>query len=132
VVFLVAKSNARKRNGVPAATERLPDAEDAVIARFKLGDVLFVQKDFARALERYRQTAEALPRWPRAREALGAQLNYQILRASLEVTNVMAAEEAMAQILKTNPRSDLADRQPAVDGSGTRGKRETRTGAARS
>ncbi len=105
------------RNQVPESTaaferaaELLPDAEDLVLARFKLGDALFVQKDFARALDRYLQAAAALPRWPRVRQALAPDLNYQIVRASLQVTNVAAAEEAMAQILKANPRSELADR----------------------
>lgn len=112
------------------ATQLLPEAEDVVIARFKLGDAWFVQKDFARALERYRQTAEALPRWPRVREALGAELHYQILRASLEVTNVPAAEEAMAQILKAKPGSDLADRSLLllVQGMAASGKPELARG----
>jgi len=72
-------------------------------ASYKLGDVWFVQKDFGRALERYRQTAEALPRWPRAREALGAELYYQILRTSLAVTNAPAAGNPTAsqQIVMT-------------------------------
>lgn len=91
------------------ATERLGDIEDLVVARFKLGDALFAQREFARALERYQQAAAALPRWPRAREALGAELYYQILRASLEVTNGAGASAAMEQILKSYPRSAVAD-----------------------
>ena len=92
------------------ATQRLPDGDEAVVAYYKLGDVRFAQANYVGALELYRQTEKALSRWPRAGEALGADLYYQILRASLEVTNAPAAEEAMKQILKAKPHSDLADR----------------------
>ena len=91
------------------ATQLLTNVEEAVIASYKLGDVRFAQTNYLGALELYRQTEQALTRWPRAGAALDAELYHQMLRASLEVTNVPVAEASMTQILKTKPRSDLAD-----------------------
>lgn len=100
------------------AAELLPDGEDRIVARFKLGDAWFAQKDFARALESYRQAADALPNAPATRATLGGGLYYQMLQASLGVTNVAGAEEAMAQLLKLQPRSDVADRALLLVGQG--------------
>lgn len=92
------------------AATRLGDSEDQVVARFKLGDALFAQKDYARALPAYQAAAEALARWPRLREPLNADLFQQILRTSLELTNASAATAAMDEILKQQPRGETADR----------------------
>src|SRR5262249_27642377 len=56
------------------------------------------------------ETAEALPHWPRARKELEVALSYQMLRASLAVTNATAAQEAMRNILALKPHGEVADR----------------------
>jgi TolA-binding protein len=91
------------------ATGKLGDSDDLVVARFKLGDALFAQKDFARALPAYQSALEASARWPRTRAELGEDLLHQILRSSLEVTNIVVATNAMAQIMDLQPHAGAAD-----------------------
>ena len=91
------------------AAQKLGDGEDLVVARFKLGDALFAQTNFARALPAYQSAVEASARWPQTRAELGADLFHQVLRSSLEVTNVTEATNAMAQIMTLQPRTAVAD-----------------------
>jgi len=88
---------------------KLGESEEQVVARFKLGDALFAQKDFARALPAYQSAVEESARWPQTHTVLGADLLHQVLRSSLEVTNIAVATNAMAQILTLQPRSTAAD-----------------------
>ncbi len=93
------------------ATQRLPaETEDRVVAQVKLGDALFALKDYGRALTSYQQGATLLARWPKLHEALAGDIFLQVLRASLEVTNLAAADEAVTQIQKLPPRDNLAER----------------------
>lgn len=91
------------------AAGKLGDSDDLVVARFKLGDALFAQKDFAHALPAYQSAVEASARWPQTRSALGADLFHQVLRSSLELTNVAVATNAMEQIMALQPRPAAAD-----------------------
>jgi len=88
-----------------AAKGPLP-AEDLAVARFKMGDVLFVQKDFTNALKNYRSVVDDFARFPAVRQALGNRALYQSLRACLEMTNTAAAEDTMEQILKQYPAGE--------------------------
>jgi TolA-binding protein len=92
------------------AAERLPPSEELAVARFKLADALFVQKDFAGALQNYRVAEEVAATWPRVKETLLAQSLYQILRSSLELKETAVASNAMRQILQSYPNNPVADR----------------------
>ena len=105
------------------AAERLPEGEDRFEAQLKLGDALYVLKDFGRALASYQQAVKSLAQWPKLHEALAGDVYLQVLRASLEVANNPSADEAVEQILKLPPRDNLADRArilriQGMDGAG--------------
>ncbi len=88
-----------------AAAAGLPPSADQAVARFKLADALFAQKDFGRALENYRAVLPLVSNWPPVSAALKTPVLYQSLRASLELTNLVAAETAMRGILESDPSS---------------------------
>jgi TolA-binding protein len=85
-----------------------PPSEDLLVAWFKMGDAQFVQGDFAGALENYRAVLESLKLFPEASTTLGEHALYQSLRASLELKDMAAATNALAQILENFPASKLA------------------------
>jgi TolA-binding protein len=101
-----------------AAAQRLPPSEDLAVARFKMGDALFAQKDFTNALENYRAVVDDFANFPAVAQTLGDRALYQMLRADLESTNVDGASSALARILKLYPASDLADRSLLLVGEG--------------
>jgi TolA-binding protein len=101
-----------------AAARRLPPSEDLAVARFKMGDALFVQKDYTNALENYRAVVDDFANFPAVAQTLGDRALYQMLRADLESTNADGAGSVMARILKLYPASDLADRSLLLVGEG--------------
>lgn len=88
-----------------AAVDALPPSEAQAVARFKLADGLFKQKDFGGALENYRAVLPLASNWPPVSAALKIPALYQSLRASLALTNLVAAEAAMRGILEADPQS---------------------------
>jgi TolA-binding protein len=93
-----------------AAAQRLPPSEDLAVAKFKIGDALFAQNDFAGARENYRAVLDDFANFPQVKTEMGSQALYQILRASLKLNDMDAADNAMAQILKIYPTNNLADK----------------------
>lgn len=93
-----------------AAAEQLPFSEDQAVARFKLADAQFRQKDFTNALQNYRAVLSNFTRLPRVIHSLGTQALYQILRASLEVGDLPGATAAVREVLRDYPQSSYAER----------------------
>ncbi len=122
--FWVATNIPASAEAFKAAVDRLPPSEDSIVARFKLGDALFLQTNYAGALQNYRAVTHELGHWPRLQQAIGDQALYQTLRASLELKDATSASNAMAQILKSYPRSNLADRGVLLVGEGFSGINE--------
>jgi TolA-binding protein len=89
-----------------AAAQKLPPSEDLAVARFKMGDALFAQKDFTNALENYRAVVDDFTRFPAVMQSLGNRALYQSLRACMELTNAAEAEDTMGRILKLYPASE--------------------------
>jgi TolA-binding protein len=106
------------------AAKLLPPSEDLAVARFKIGDLLFAQKDFTNALENYRAVVDDFANFPAVTQTLGDRALYQMLRADLESTNVDGASSAMARILKFYPASDLADNSLLLVGEGLADSRQ--------
>ncbi|MCL4786152.1 MAG: tetratricopeptide repeat protein [Verrucomicrobia bacterium] len=92
------------------AAEQLALSEDLAVARFKLADALFAQRDFAGALQNYRAAYEIATNWPRVKDTLTTQSLYQVLRSSLELKDLTGASDAMKQLLQSYPNSPVADR----------------------
>lgn len=90
-----------------AAAQLLPSSDAQAVARFKLGDVRFAQKDYAGALKDYRAVLEKLPRDSGTAAALGDAAGYQLLRASLELNDPEGARTAFERICQRNPASSL-------------------------
>lgn len=119
----VAESAGAFASAAAWLAQRQPDSEDRFDAHVKLGDALFLLKDYARALTNYQQAAALLTRWPKLHEALAGDVYLLWLRASIEVNDDANADEAVNQILKLTPRENLADRArilriQALDGAG--------------
>ena len=91
-----------------AAQKSLPP-EDLAVARFKMGDAMFAQTNFARALENYRSVIDDFTNFPAVAQSLGDRALYQSLRAYLELKDVAGASNVTARILKLYPAGDLAD-----------------------
>ena len=89
------------------AAQSLPPSEALLVAWFKMGDAQFAQMNFAGALENYRAVLDGLKLSPDAGASLGDPALYQILRASLALTNAAAAGEAFAQIYQKHPGDGL-------------------------
>jgi len=96
----------------------LPPSADLAVARFKMGDALFAQKDYAGARENYEAVVNDFTNFPAVSESIGAQALYQTLRACLELTNVAGASNALARILTIYPASKLADNSVLLVGEG--------------
>ena len=101
-----------------AAAQRLPPSEDLAVARFKMGDALFAQKDFTNALNNYRRVVEEFTDFPAVTKKLGDLALYQMLRANLELKDLAGASNTLARILKLYPDSDLADSSLLLVGEG--------------
>ena len=100
------------------ATEKLSMSEDLAVARFKLGDAFFAEKDFTNALNNYRQVVQDFTNFPAVTETLGDRALYQMVRANLELTNMDGANSAMEQLLRSHPASNLADSSLLLVGEG--------------
>jgi TolA-binding protein len=83
-----------------AAVQKLPHSEDLAVARFKLGDALFAQKDFPGALENYLAVWEDFADFPAVAQTMGDRALYQSLRANLELGDLDSASNVLAQIQK--------------------------------
>ncbi len=101
-----------------AAAAQLPPSEDLAVARFKLADTLFVQNDFAGALEHYRGALAVAADWPRAKGELTPPALYQALRAGLKLNDRAAASDAMRRILEFTPDSKVAADSLLLTGQG--------------
>jgi TolA-binding protein len=101
-----------------AATNLLPPSDDLAVAKFKIGDVLFSQTNFAGALENYRSVLDDFTAFPNVLTNLGAPALYQSLRASLELKDETSASNALSRILKEFPSSELAPDSALLYGEG--------------
>ncbi|HSM76769.1 MAG TPA: tetratricopeptide repeat protein, partial [Bryobacteraceae bacterium] len=100
------------------AAERLPLSEDLAVATFKTGDARFVVQDYSGARASYQSVLARFANWPRVMQSLGDRALYQIIRSSIKLRDLAGAEEAMRQLLKDHPKSELADNAQLLLGEG--------------
>jgi TolA-binding protein len=93
-----------------SAAAQSPDfpPEDMAVARFKMGDVLFAQKNFAGARNNYESVVNDFTNFPAVGESLGAQALYQLLRVCLQLNDVNGAHNSLARILQIYPANGFA------------------------
>jgi TolA-binding protein len=89
------------------AAQRLPPSKDKIVARFKMGDALFKQKNFSDALKSYDAVLNDAANVPGAGDLVAPAL-YQILRVNLELNNSVGASNALARILENFSTNELA------------------------
>jgi TolA-binding protein len=92
-----------------AAAQQLPPSEDRAVARFKMGDAQFAQKDFAGAQTNYQAVLADFSALTNVPSSLGGRALYQILRARLELHDSPGADDAMRELLGKFFGSELAD-----------------------
>jgi TolA-binding protein len=100
------------------AANLLPPSADMAVARFKAGDARLALTNYAGALEDYHAVLDDFTNFPSVAAALGDRALYQILRANLGLTNMDGASNALVQILKQYPASDLATNSALLYGEG--------------
>lgn len=107
------------------ATELLPFSPDAAVARFKLADASFAQKDYTNALQNYRALTNEYSGVPQIRRELFGEALYQILRASIELNDLAGATNAMRVILDIDPVNPLGERSVLLVGHTLNQARQT-------
>jgi TolA-binding protein len=98
------------------ATEKLPPSVDLAVAYFKLADAEFRELDLTNAYEHYRIVADDFTNFPAVNDTLGPEALYQMLRVSVQLRDLSAADSAVARILKIYPRSNAAETGILIDG----------------
>jgi len=91
------------------AAEKLPVSPDLAVARFKMGDALFAQGDFAGARENYEQVWQGFTNFPAVNTTLAPQALYQTVRACMKLGDLAGTTNALARILTFYPTNNLAD-----------------------
>ena len=100
------------------AAKLLPPSVDQAVARFKMGDALFVQKEYAGARDNYEAVVNDFTNFPIVSKTLDAQALYQTLRACMKLGDMAGATNALARILTIYPTSHLADNSVLLVGEG--------------
>lgn len=100
------------------AVSKLPPSEDLAVARFKLGDVFFMQSNYVDAVAQYQAVLEHFGAFPRVAESLAEPALYQTLRAQLNLGDVAAAAATMSRITAGYPASELTESGELLLGEG--------------
>ncbi|HUZ07397.1 MAG TPA: tetratricopeptide repeat protein, partial [Candidatus Paceibacterota bacterium] len=93
-----------------SAAAQSPDfpQEDLAVARFKMGDALFAQKNFAGARTNYESVVDDFTNFPAVGDSLDAQALYQLLRVCLQLNDVNGAHNSLARLLQIYPANGFA------------------------
>ncbi|HLZ54310.1 MAG TPA: tetratricopeptide repeat protein [Verrucomicrobiae bacterium] len=91
------------------AAQLLPPSVDLAEARFKMGDALFAQGDFANARENYERVWQGFTNFPAVNQTLAPQALYQTVRACMKLGDMAGTTNALARILTAYPTNNLAD-----------------------
>jgi TolA-binding protein len=105
-------SEARLSEGVPdfqRAAEQLPVSEEQAIARFKLGDSLYLLENYGVAITNYWLVVTNYADLPAINDSLADQARYQIIRAAIATRDLANAQAALEPLL-AKPGRPLADR----------------------
>jgi len=118
-LWLAGNTNASETlEAFQAAQQHLPPSADLAVARFKIGDILFAQKNYAGARDNYEAVVNDFTNFPAVSKALDAQALYQTLRACMKLGDMAGATNALARILTIYPTSNLADSSVLLVGEG--------------
>lgn len=82
-----------------SAARILPESEDLAVAKFKLGDALFAERNFKGARTNYDAVVNEFADWTNIMQSFGGRALYQSLRASLELKDFNGATNAMTRMM---------------------------------
>ena len=99
-----------------SAIEKLPPSVELAVAYFKLADAQFRENDLDNAYKNYQAVVDNFTNIPAAGDALGAEALYQMLRISVQLKDLPAADAAVTRILKIYPESRAAETGVLIDG----------------
>lgn len=100
-----------------AAAQALPSSYDQAVARFKLADAQFQQRQFDGAISNYSAVVALAEVIPAVKTNLCEPALYQIVRAGTEITN-SAATEAAGRLLEWFPESYVTESALLMAGQG--------------
>ena len=98
------------------AAQLLPPSVDLAVARFKMGDALFAQGDFAGARENYEVVWQNFTNFPAVNTDLVPQALYQTVRACMKLGDMAGTTNALARILTVYRANNLADKSLLLAG----------------
>lgn len=98
------------------AAQLLPPSVDLAVARFKMGDALFAQGDFAGARENYEMVWQNFTNFPAVNTDLVPQALYQTVRACMKLGDMAGTTNALARILTVYRANNLADKSLLLAG----------------
>jgi TolA-binding protein len=98
------------------ATEKLPASMESAVAYFKLADAQFRENDLNSAYKNYEAVVDNFTNFPTVGETLGAEALYQMLRVSVQLRDLPAADAAVARIIKIYPESSAAETGSLIEG----------------
>jgi TolA-binding protein len=101
-----------------AAADALPPSYDQSVARFKLADAQFQQRQFEVAITNYGAVVASADANPAVKTNLCEPALYQIVRAATEITNSAAADAAASQLLESFPESYVTESGLLMVGQG--------------
>ena len=108
------------RTDFQVATEYLPHPSEAqAVARFKLADSEFYQRDYESAVSNYDRLLQEYAGVPTVTNDLFDRALYQIVQASLARGDQLAAQSALRKILDWYPDSLFGDRGQLLMGEST-------------
>ena len=92
------------------AVQRLPFTEDQAVARFKLAETQFQQRDFTNAVGNFSRVVSDYSGSAAVKARLFEQALYKILRAGIEMGDLGVATDALGKLLAWYPESSFGDR----------------------
>ena len=98
------------------AVEKIPPSVELAVAYFKLADAQFRENDLNNAYKNYQVVVDNFTNFPVVGDTLGAEALYQMLRVSIQLKDLPAADASMARILKIYPGSSAAETGILIDG----------------
>ncbi len=98
------------------AVQRLPFGEDQAVARFKLAETQFQQRDFTNAVQNFSRLVSDYSGSAAVKARLFEQALYKVLRAGIEMGDLGVATDALGKMLTWYPESGFADRSMLLVG----------------
>jgi TolA-binding protein len=92
-----------------SAAEKLARSDDQALARFKLGDAHFAQRQFAPALTNYSAVLQNYADLPQIRNSLFEQSYEQLVRCHIELNDFQSAAQIVAKLRGEFPKSPTTE-----------------------